>query len=186
MEHVQEKAWIEQTIRGDQEAFGHLVTAYSRPAYFTALGILGNRDEAYDLSQEAFVRAYKAIDKFDRSRPFAPWFFRILRNCCLTFLSRRKVHASLDELREAGVEPAAGDRFDPSLLAERNDDIDRVWRALGALEDASREIIVLKDLQGHRYKEIAAILGIPEGTVMSRLYHARQKLKTILLEERAR
>lgn len=178
---------IRQCQRGDREAFGPIVVAYRRQAYFTALGLLGNREEAYDLSQEAFIRAFRAIGQFDPSRRFAPWFFRILRNLCSTALSRRSARptSSLERIREGGRDFAAGDNYRADLLAERNEEIELVWNALGRLDETSREIIVLKDLQAHRYREIAEILDIPMGTVMSRLYNARQKLKEILLEKTA-
>ena len=164
---------------------GRSSDAYRRRAFFTALAIVGNREEAYDVSQEAFIRAFRAIERFDPTRPFAPWFFRILRNLCSTLLTRRSARPmdSIEEMAEVGREPLAGDRYDPALLAERNADAELVWSALGRLDAASREIIVLKDIQEHKYREIAEILEIPIGTVMSRLYTARQKLKRILLED---
>ncbi len=183
MDVREEREYIERCRKGDREAFGPIVLAYRRNAYFTALGLVGNREEAYDLSQEAFVRAFRAIGRFDPTREFAPWFFRILRNLCSTALSRRSARwvGSIEEMREGGREFPAGERFRADLLAERNDEIVRVWSALGELDAPSREIIVLKDLQEHRYREIAEILDIPIGTVMSRLYNARQKLREILL-----
>jgi RNA polymerase sigma-70 factor (ECF subfamily) len=88
--------------KGDREAFGPIVEAYKKRAYFTALGLLGNSEEAYDVSQEAFVRAFRAIRTFDTSNDFAPWFFRILRNLSLSVLARRKARPveSLDEMAE--------------------------------------------------------------------------------------
>lgn len=187
MDRLEERKWIEKCQRGDRDAFCPIVQAYRKSAYFTALGLVGNREEAYDLSQEAFVRAFRAIARFDLSRDFAPWFFRILRNLCSTSLSRRKVRRteSLDDLREIGREPVAGSRFSPDLLVERNEAAEIIWGGLAELDEKSREVIVLKDLQDHSYKEIAEILEIPIGTVMSRLYHARQKLKEKLLRKGA-
>lgn len=148
-------------------------------AYRFALGLLGDSDEAYDVSQEAFVRAFRGIRTFDTAHEFEPWFFRILRNVCYSALAKRKSRPtdSLDELAEEGREPEAGDRFRPDLLAERDEAAERVWSGLAALDSKSREVIVLKDLQGYRYNQIAELLDIPIGTVMSRLYYARQKLK---------
>lgn len=176
---------IEQCQQGDRDAFGPIVVAYRRQAYFTALGLMGNREEAYDLSQEAFIRAFRAIGQFDVSRKFAPWFFRILRNLCCTALTRRTARPtnSLEEMQEGGRDFDAGENYRADLLAERNEEIERVWKALGELDETSREIIVLKDLQSHRYKEIAEILDVPIGTVMSRLFNARQKLKMILVDQ---
>jgi len=185
MDMSEERTCIERCQKGDREAFGPIVLAYRRSAYFTALGLVGNREEAYDLSQEAFVRAFRSIGQFDVTRKFAPWFFRILRNLCSTALSRRSARqiGSLDEMRDGGREFPAGEAFRADLLAERNEEAERVWRALGRLDAAGREIIVLKDLQEHRYREVAEILDIPIGTVMSRLYNARQKLREILIEQ---
>lgn len=172
--------------RGDREAFGPIVEAYKKRAYFTALALLGDSEEAYDVSQEAFVRAFRAIRSFDTRSDFAPWFFRILRNLSLTALARRRSRSveSLDEMAEEGREPEAGERYQPDLLAERDEAVERIWKGLQALDPKSREVIVLKDLQGYRYREIAEIVGVPIGTVMSRLFHARQKLKEKLVEER--
>ncbi len=185
MDHQEEIMHIEQCQQGDREAFGPIVLAYRQQAYFTALGLMGNREEAYDLSQEAFIRAFRAIGQFDLSRKFAPWFFRILRNLCSTALTRRTTRptSSLEAIQEGGRDFDAGENYRADLLAERNEEIERVWKALGELDETSREIIVLKDLQSHRYKEIAEILDIPIGTVMSRLYNARQKLKVILVDQ---
>ncbi|MFH1679952.1 MAG: sigma-70 family RNA polymerase sigma factor [Candidatus Eisenbacteria bacterium] len=183
MNGQEERQWIARCQSGDREAFGPIVRAYMKRAYFTALGMLGDSEEAYDISQEAFVRAFRAIRGFDASHDFAPWFFRILRNLCLTALAKRRARSleSLEEMAEAGREPRAGDRFRPDLLAERGEAVERVWRGLDALDPKSREVIVLKDLEGYRYREIAEILGVPIGTVMSRLFHARQKLKEKLM-----
>lgn len=180
-----EQEWIARCQAGDRNAFAPIVEAYKRRAYFTALGLVGDREEAYDLSQEAFVRAFRAIRRFDNDREFAPWFFRILRNLCSSSLSKKASRKtdSLDELREGGREFPARDRYRPDLLAERSEAVERVWRGLASLDRKSREVIVLKDLQDYRYREIAEILEIPIGTVMSRLFHARQKLKTELAEE---
>ncbi len=179
------KEWIAKCQEGDREAFGPIVEAFKRRAYFTALALVGNGEDAYDLSQEAFVRAFRAISRFDGTRDFGPWFFRILRNVCNTALAKRgsRREESLDDLCASGHEPRAGGRFDPSLLAERNEVVEIVWRGLARLDGKHREVIVLKDLQGCSYQEIAEILDIPIGTVMSRLYYARQRLKDLLSAE---
>ncbi|MBN1825205.1 MAG: sigma-70 family RNA polymerase sigma factor [Candidatus Eisenbacteria bacterium] len=188
MDRMEERDWIVRCQSGDREAFGPIVEAYRRRAFFTALALVGNREEAYDLSQEAFVRAFHAIARFDPTRDFAPWFFRILRNLCASAHAKRKTRRedSLEEMRAEGRDIPAGDRFSPELLAERNEAAERIWRGLAELDAKHREVVVLKDLQDHSYKEIAEILDIPIGTVMSRLFHARQSLKEKLLGEEAR
>lgn len=146
-----------------------------RRAFAIAYRLVGNRDDALELSQDAFVRAFRAMARFDPTRPFYPWFHRILRNVCYRFLSRRA------RRREAALPDAiACDRFDPRDLAAANEAKERVWEALGRLRPEHRELIVLKDLQGLKYREIAQIVGVPDGTVMSRLHAARRALSEAL------
>jgi len=144
-------------------------------AFAIAYRLVGNREDALELSQDAFVRAFRAIKRFDVSRPFYPWFHRILRNVCYRFLSRRA------RRKESALpEGLASERFNPRDLAEQSETKARVWRALGELKPVHRELIVLKDLQGLKYREIAEIVGVPDGTVMSRLHAARKALAAVL------
>ena len=135
-----------------------------------ALGILGNRDDAKDAVQEALVDAYRALDRFDRSRGFYPWFYVILRNRCHKRLARRQ------------REPVS--LADESVLQTQQDpdpDREALERALRSLSATDRELLTLKYLDGHGCRELARLLAIPEGTVMSRLYAARKRLRESLL-----
>ena len=163
---------------GDRQAFEPLFVRYRNAAYHFALGLVGSPDEAMDVTQEAFVRAYQAIGRFRPGAPFEPWFYRILRNLCLNALRRRKTWQTVTwdavgEIRGDGAESA-------SAAVERREIQELVWIALSELPPEQREIIVLKDFQDRSYKEIAGILDCPVGTVMSRLYYARQALKAKL------
>jgi len=160
--------------QGDKQAYGIVVTKYMKRAYFTALALVGNREDALDLSQEAFMRAYQALARFDLQQRFFTWYYRILRNLCLNHL---RDHAKLINLAEMKESETADRSADPAVLAERNDLSERLWHALGALQEEHREVIILKDLEDCSYKEIAARLNIPLGTVMSRLFNARKQLK---------
>lgn len=160
--------------QGDRQAYGVVVKKYMKRAYFTALALVGNRDDALDLSQEAFMRAYQALARFDLRQQFFTWYYRILRNICLNHLRDHAKFINLAETEES--ETVDGDA-DPAALAERNDLSGRLWKALGSLRADHREMIILKDLEGCSYKEIAERLGIPPGTVMSRLFNARKQLK---------
>jgi RNA polymerase sigma-70 factor, ECF subfamily len=162
---------------GDAEAFGALVTLHMRPAYFAALGLVGTREDALDLSQEAFARAFRARRRLDPDRPFYPWYYTILRRLCFNFLRDRRLHAR--RLAEATnwFESRAADLVeDPAALAERREDERRVAAAIATLPDRDREVLMLKEFEHLTYREIAALVGIPIGTVMSRLYAARQRL----------
>lgn len=168
---------------GDREAFGELVTRYMRRAYYAALGLSGSHDDALDLSQEAFVRAYRARASLDPDRPFYPWLYQIVRRLCFNLQrDRRTRRHRMEEATpwlqdQAGVRAAASD---PARSAERSELRSRLEVAIDALPEREREVLVLKEFEGLRYREIAELLGIPIGTVMSRLYTARRNLAEIL------
>lgn len=182
-----EKDLVERWLGGDKNAFGALVRLFMSDAYLIALGFTGNSEDARDLSQEAFIKAYGAREQFEKGRPFYPWFYRILRNRCLNFIQREaKKHEPLfyddDPDRERFASPS------PSTLEslEREERVRLVHAAIERLSFDHREVIVLKNLKGYSYEQIASTLAIPIGTVMSRLYYARKMLKEILtkLEQR--
>jgi RNA polymerase sigma-70 factor (ECF subfamily) len=150
-------------------------------AFLIAKGFVGDPDDARDLSQDAFVKAYQARDSFDANRPFYPWLYRILKNHCLNFLKRgAKKSGSLyfednpDRERFASAAPT------PLQSLEREERKQIVRAAIAHLSDDHREIIVLKHFRGYAYAEIAETLDIPIGTVMSRLYYARKALKELI------
>jgi RNA polymerase sigma-70 factor (ECF subfamily) len=165
--------------KGDTAAFDTIVRTTMRRAYAVALGIVGNAEDAWDLSQEAYMAAHRARKSFDTNRPFFPWFYRVLRNRCLNYVKKRarRMEISLDVLEER----AGGGSTDDLLLREER--IETVWKALFALSPEHREIIVLRNFQELSYEEISEILSIPEGTVMSRLYYARRALIDALHEQ---
>ena len=166
---------------GDAEAFGTLVTRYMKPAYFSALGLVGSREDALDLSQEAFARAFRARRQIDPSRPFYAWYYTILRRLCFNWLRDRRTERArlaqaagwLEALSAAQIE-------DPGRAAEQREACRRVAAALARLEPQDREILALKEFEDLKYREIAARLDIPIGTVMSRLYAARARLADAL------
>jgi RNA polymerase sigma-70 factor (ECF subfamily) len=142
--------------------------------------MLGNLEDAKDALQLAFVRAFQSLGRFDLKRPFGPWFFQILRNQCRDALRSRKARFKLEALDERLELRPADKEKGPERYRERGRAREIVWEALEHIGEEHREIIILKELQGFRYGEIAAILEIPEGTVASRLYHARRALKEAL------
>jgi RNA polymerase sigma-70 factor, ECF subfamily len=168
---------IRRCRTGDREAFRHLVERYQSEALGHALTIVGDREDARDAVQEAFLDAYRALGGFETTRRFYPWFYVMLRNRCLKCLAARR------------RQPAVALPAEPQLLAPPNEDgragetalLDRALRRM-APED--REILTLKHLDGLSYRELAGRLGIPEGTVMSRLYRARERLRELLVAGR--
>jgi RNA polymerase sigma-70 factor (ECF subfamily) len=165
--------------KGRMDAFRKLVEKYKRPAYFIALGLVGNRDDAYDLSQEAFIRVYRSLPRFDPRRKFFSWFYVILSNLCKNHLRGKQVREEYvrDRRNRADYRSPEDTAPGPDVLLEQDEAGRRLWREIEKLPFEFKEIIVLKHFQGLSYKEISAMLDIPIGTVMSRLYHARKKLK---------
>ncbi len=175
---------LTDTSRDGYEAF---VKAHMKKAYYVALGLVGNHDDALELSQEAFARAYQHLDRLKDKDRFFPWFYQILRNLCFSHLRKRRVRhsTSLDGGTDGQtVEVRAEDHFDPEAVAQRNEDKDRVWKAIGRLDEKHREVIVLRHFQNMSYDDMAKMLFCNKGTVTSRLFHARQKLKAILDREK--
>jgi len=150
--------------------------------YVAAYRLLGNPDESRDALQEAAARALSAQDRYDPSRPFYPWFYRILRNHCMDRLKHRKrvVPTPSEPSRPA---PTHEDSSAESL-AVQSERARAVARAVAALPDDLREIIELRHFQDATYEEIADFLGCPSGTVMSRLYRARKALRAKLKADR--
>ncbi|MFC1572386.1 RNA polymerase sigma factor [Candidatus Eisenbacteria bacterium] len=170
----EERGLILRCQQGEREAFGPIVQRHMRGAAAFALAWTGSQEDALDLSQEAFARAFRAISRFDPSRPFYPWFYKILRNLCLNYLSRaarlREVPL-LDDYQHASNEPG------PDVATERREARQMVWDGIRKLGARDREILILREFQGLTYAEIAEVLDIPKGTVMSRLHTARLRLR---------
>jgi len=180
-----ERLLMERARAGDRDAFGELVSRYMRRAYYAALGLLGSHDDALDTSQEAFARAFRARGSLDPERPFYPWLYQIVRRLCFNVTrDRRTRRTRLSEatpwLVEEARQRSASD--DPARQAERQELRERLEREIDRLPPHERETLVLREFEGLRYREIAELLGIPIGTVMSRLYSARRALATALGE----
>lgn len=143
-----------------------------RKAYYSALLILKDKDAARDASQEAFIRAYKNFDKYDENSPFYAWYYKILKNVCLNIIRHNKKFSSLS-LYENLELPS---EEDPCEKADRELMNKAVSEALESLGNEEKEIVILKEMEGFSCKEIAQMLDIPLGTVMSKLFYARKKL----------
>ena len=159
---------------GEVEAYRHLVERYQREAIGHALALLGNRQDAEDAVQDAFVDAYRALAHFDEERRFYPWFYAILRNRCLKLLASRRRRDS-GPLDDEGMLTREG--------AASVEDVVALEEALTKVSSESREILMLRHLDGLSYRELAERLGIPLGTVMSRLFRARSELRALLAEK---
>lgn len=167
---------VRKLTESDREEFESLVKANMKRAYFTALGITGSHDTAMEISQEAFLRVYKNFHKYDRSKKFFTWYYKILKNLYLNFLRNKKK----DESRFLEYKYVRTESDDPIEQVEAEELKSKLEESLLELEPGEREIITLKEFEDLSYKEISEMLGIPQGTVMSRLFYARKKLSVKL------
>ncbi|MDI6803487.1 MAG: RNA polymerase sigma factor [Bacteroidota bacterium] len=173
---------ITKAQKGNKEAYGEIVKLYMKRAYFSALSIVGSHDDALDLSQDAFIRAYRSIRNFDTTKKFYTWYYKILRNLCLNHLRDKSNRANnfseiLEDLENIKDESQSTDK-----MIEQNENKKIVWEAIWKLTPEDREIITAKDILNTSYEDIAGLLQVPTGTVMSRLYYARKRLRKIIEE----
>lgn len=156
---------------GDVNAFRHLVERYQQRARAHARLLTRNEADAADATQEAFVDAFRNLRTFDPARQFYPWFYVLLRNRCFKQQTRRGTKAESGILADSGVAPG---------VSEEHLDL---WRAIDRLTPSDAELVVLKHIEGWTYDELAVALDVPRGTVMSRLFVARQRLSQLLSGE---
>jgi len=179
---------VRRVLDGDADAFSPLVEAYQKNVYNLALRMTGNPEDALDMAQEAFIRAYNSLSSFRGDSKFSVWLYRIVSNVCLDFLRARKGRAavSLSQTGPDGEDTALeipDERALPEAELERALTRDAVRRGLQALPDDQREILLLREIQGLSYEEIAAALSLEGGTVKSRIFRARKKLCAYLLAD---
>ena len=182
MQNSQERALIEAAAGGDPTAFEKLMRMHEGKMYAVALRMCASREDAQDCMQEAMIRAYRAIEDFRFQSSFSTWIYRITMNTCLDELRRRKVRqaTSLDALLDAGWAPSGGES--PEGHAMQQDRRRALEGAIHALPEDMRAAIVLRDIQGYSYDEIADILSVNVGTIKSRISRGREKLREILSE----
>jgi RNA polymerase sigma-70 factor, ECF subfamily len=173
---------IEATLSGRSAAFGQLVLKHQDRLFNTLVHLTGNREDARDLTQDAFVQAFLKLDTFKQSCAFYTWLYRIAFNLAATHHRRQKPAASVEQIRESsGREPTApGDG--PTERIEQEERNQQVREALARLGDEFREVVVLREIDGRDYETIAEILDLPVGTVRSRLHRARVQLRDHLGE----
>ncbi|MCC7384709.1 MAG: sigma-70 family RNA polymerase sigma factor [Deltaproteobacteria bacterium] len=182
---AEERAWVEAALDGDNQVFGRLVERYQKRVYALAFGILRNREDAWDVAQEAFVKAYKNLGTFEGSSAFYTWLYRITYNLSLDLLRSKSRRETVDfEEGRAHVSEELGEALQqpehPSDTVDRRELTEVVQRAMTRLSEKHRAIIVLREIEGLSYEEMAEVLKISKGTVMSRLFHARRNLQTLL------
>lgn len=172
---------IERATKGDTKAFGALVERYQRRVVGVALAVVHNQEDALELAQETFIRAYENLGKFESRSSFSTWLYRIAANLAIDFRRREVRHPTVrgeeaeNELRR--LPSALGDSF---KAARRSEVAQRIDAALKELTPEHRAVILLREVEGLSYDEISEVMQCPRGTVMSRLHYARNHLREIL------
>lgn len=185
---MSEPELVARAKQGDQAAFEQLVRDNEKRIYNLTLRMVGNPEDALDLSQEAFLNAWKGLGSFKGDSAFSTWLYRLASNACLDFLRSRKRRQdttgsplSLDD--EEAPPPPADDSARPDLQLERKERTQSLHRALDALPPHHKQVLVMRELSGLSYQEISKALELDLGTVKSRLTRARLALKKILSED---
>ncbi|WP_230467730.1 RNA polymerase sigma factor [Lujinxingia vulgaris] len=184
----QELQLVERAQAGDREAFKELVETYQRKVYGICIGMLKNPDDSMDVSQEVFIKVYRYLEKFNRQSSFYTWLYRITVNMCIDFLRKKKrvQEVDYDDGILRGSDEVEGDEhilpsrlgLNPDKVYGRKELRQKMLEALETLSEKHRTILILREVEGLSYEEIADVLNISKGTVMSRLYHARRYFQT--------
>jgi RNA polymerase sigma-70 factor (ECF subfamily) len=171
---------VAATLAGRSEAFGTLIERYERAVYNLCLRTLRDAEEAKDASQEAFLKAFRAMRTFRPDAKFSTWIFSIAYHACCDRLNRRKRYSD-SELPER-ADPGPG----PDAVLERRDEAAELRAAIDALPEKYRAVVTLYHLQGHQYEEIARVLDLPMGTVKTHLFRAKEQLRRQLAHLRVK
>jgi RNA polymerase sigma-70 factor (ECF subfamily) len=168
-------ALVARAAAGDREVFGVLVTRYQASVRRVTRAVTGNADDGDDAAQDAFLSALDRLETYDSSRPFGPWLMRIASNAAIDLVRRRTVRAA------SPLEPTvASPGLSPATEAEAAEIRRELSAALAELPPRQRAAVTLFDVEGYAHAEIAAMLGVPEGTVRSDVFHARRTLRKAL------
>jgi len=168
---------IERCLDGDEDAWAQIVRAYWRKVFNIAYKFVGRHDEAEDLTQEIFLKIFRSLGTFDRRANFQTWLISVSRNLCIDhYRSVRKERETIDRAIDAGELAPEADEPGPVAALEQRDRVALLRQALAALPEALRTAVLMRDIQELSYQEIAERLGLPEGTVKSRINRGRAEL----------
>ena len=187
MERLADESLIRRIKAGDVQAFEEIVKTYEKPVYNLALRYTGNPDDAFDVSQDVFLRVYRSIDTFKGQSKFSTWLYQIATNICIDHCRKasRKKEISMTVTDDTGEETEldfADNSYTPEQVIEQEELKEELNRCIGKLGDEHRLILTLRDIEGLSYQEIGTILQMEQGTVKSRLFRAREKLRKLLLK----
>lgn len=187
---AEDLALVNAVKGGDRRAFQVLMQRYQRKVYAVAYGFLRNQEDALDVVQESFIKVHRYIGKFEGNSSFYTWLYRIVANLCIDHLRRAKRHRDVefdDGLRHDGKDESSPEPLahvaplgDPSDMLRRKEILAAVETSLEQLSDKHRAVIVMRELQGLSYEEMAQAMKCSKGTIMSRLFHARRNMQKLL------
>jgi RNA polymerase sigma-70 factor, ECF subfamily len=180
--NTDDRRLIAECVAGRTPAFGLLVRRYQDRLFNAVLRVVDNAEDAADVVQDAFLNAYQSLNSFKGDSEFFTWLYRIAFNAAITLRRKRKVVLSFDKGDDgAAAEPADPNEFTrPGVALERAEEDAQLMAAMNRLSPEHRVVLVLKDLEGQKYEDIAQVLDLPIGTVRSRLHRARLELRDLL------
>ncbi len=181
---------VEACRGGDRQAFRYLMQRYQRKVYSVAYGFLRNPEDALDVVQESFIKVHRYIGNFEGNSSFYTWLYRIVTNLCIDHIRKNKRHRELefdDALRHDGEDGGMSalplsSLGDPAQVLQRREILDAVQTALPQLSEKHRTVIIMRELQGMSYEEMAQAVKCSKGTIMSRLFHARRNMQKLLVD----
>lgn len=181
IEAERDRELILRAQHGDRSAFRELVERHRRRAFAIAIGLVRDEEDALEIVQEAFLRVYRGLSAFNGAASFFTWFYRIVKNLSIDLMRRPAWQRELAFEEADGAFDACLDDADPMDALRRREIAARIGKALDALPSYHRGVILMREVEGMSYEEMAAVMGVSKGTIMSRLFHARRKLQRALV-----
>jgi len=184
--NTDDRRLIAECLRGRTAAYGELVRRYQDRLYHAIYRVVDNAEDALDVVQESFLNAYQSLNSFKGDAEFFTWLYRIAFNAAISLKRKRRPALRLewDQDNRTGLEPMDDSAYSsPASQLERTEDEAVLQAALNRLSPEHRVVLVLKDLEGQKYEDIAEVLNVPIGTIRSRLHRARVELRDLLMEE---